>query len=352
MHDVFISYSSVDRAVADKVCAALERDGIRCWIAPRDVTPGKQWGAEIVRAITSSHLFVLILSATSNASEEVGHEVEIAARHRVRVVPVLIANVPLSSNIEYFVSDRHWLDATQPPLEPHLQRLVGLARAELTASGAAEGDTPGLPAAPANRPGGELDVASLMRKHVKVLVTALVSAAIVLGVTLFGRIAWSPNAAAGASPGLVVTKLLGAAIRAQPSSEAAILKTVACATVLEQVPDPNTGWYHVRYQNIDGWVGQARVQPGTQPGPGMCAGAPAQPWEVGQTVSALDQVCPALEPGGTDEVGGCFAKGATAQLTNGPIEASGEDWFKVRATSSDRGGPVEGWARAARLVRR
>ena len=31
-HDVFVSYSDDDRLVADKVCAALEGTGIRCWI--------------------------------------------------------------------------------------------------------------------------------------------------------------------------------------------------------------------------------------------------------------------------------------------------------------------------------
>jgi hypothetical protein len=43
-HDVFISYSSLDKAVADAACAALEAYGIRCWIAPRDIVPGKEWG--------------------------------------------------------------------------------------------------------------------------------------------------------------------------------------------------------------------------------------------------------------------------------------------------------------------
>lgn len=39
-HDVFISYASSDKPVADAVCAALEQRGIRCWIAPRDILPG------------------------------------------------------------------------------------------------------------------------------------------------------------------------------------------------------------------------------------------------------------------------------------------------------------------------
>jgi len=43
-HDIFISYSSHDKAVADATCAALEAQRLRCWIAPRDVLPGTEYG--------------------------------------------------------------------------------------------------------------------------------------------------------------------------------------------------------------------------------------------------------------------------------------------------------------------
>jgi hypothetical protein len=36
--DVFVSYTSQDAAIADAVVENLERQGIKCWIAPRDVT--------------------------------------------------------------------------------------------------------------------------------------------------------------------------------------------------------------------------------------------------------------------------------------------------------------------------
>jgi hypothetical protein len=52
-HDVFISYSSHDKPIADAVCAGLEAAKIRCWIAPRDMLPGVPYGgggAEILEA--------------------------------------------------------------------------------------------------------------------------------------------------------------------------------------------------------------------------------------------------------------------------------------------------------------
>ena len=39
---VFISHSSKDKEIAEKVCLFLEANSVPCWIAPRDVTPGPE----------------------------------------------------------------------------------------------------------------------------------------------------------------------------------------------------------------------------------------------------------------------------------------------------------------------
>jgi MFS family permease len=45
---LFVSYASQDTAVADTVVAALERAGIKCWIASRDVVTGALYADEII----------------------------------------------------------------------------------------------------------------------------------------------------------------------------------------------------------------------------------------------------------------------------------------------------------------
>src|SRR5947208_3604227 len=78
-HDVFISHSSQDKPIADAVCNGLETAAIRCWMAPRDVQPGRSFAGEITRAIQRSKVMVLIFSAHSNTSEQVLREVQLAA---------------------------------------------------------------------------------------------------------------------------------------------------------------------------------------------------------------------------------------------------------------------------------
>jgi hypothetical protein len=134
-HDVFISYSSHDKATADAACARLESQGIRCWIAPRDVLPGRPWAASIVTAITNSRLLLLVFSDGANNSEQVQREVERAAAKRIPILPFRIENVAPTAAMEFFLCAPHWLDAYTPPLEKHLETLTNAVTRLLEATG-------------------------------------------------------------------------------------------------------------------------------------------------------------------------------------------------------------------------
>ena len=59
-HDVFLSHSVKDKAVAEAIVARLEAESVTCWIAPHDVVPGADWGESIIDAIESSRIMILI----------------------------------------------------------------------------------------------------------------------------------------------------------------------------------------------------------------------------------------------------------------------------------------------------
>ncbi len=127
-HDVFLSYSSQDKPIADAVCAHLEQQGVRCWIAPRDVLPGEVWGRAIVEAIHQSPVMVVVFSASSNESPQVMREVERAVNKGLVIIPFRIEAITPSENMEYFLSSTHWLDAMTQPLEQHIDALVRSVR--------------------------------------------------------------------------------------------------------------------------------------------------------------------------------------------------------------------------------
>jgi TIR domain len=122
-HDVFLSHSAQNREVADAICAALEKAAIRCWVAPRDVRPGRSFPGEITRAIQQSKVFLLVFSGHSNNSEQVLREVQLATDSRLPIIRFRIEDVALTDDLRYFLSTPHWLDALTPPLSTHIARL-------------------------------------------------------------------------------------------------------------------------------------------------------------------------------------------------------------------------------------
>jgi hypothetical protein len=91
--DAFISYANRDKAAADAACAVLERAGVRCWIAPRDVRPGEEYGDAIIEAIGQCRVMVLIFSSSANDSRQVHREIERAVSKGVAIIPVRIEEV-------------------------------------------------------------------------------------------------------------------------------------------------------------------------------------------------------------------------------------------------------------------
>ena len=127
-HDIFISYSSKDKPTADAACAVIEGRGMRCWIAPRDILPGQDWGEAIVDGIHGARAFVLVFSSNANASPQIKREVERAVNHGLAIIPLRIEDVKPTKTLEYFISTPHWLDAFNPPLEKHLNYLAEIIR--------------------------------------------------------------------------------------------------------------------------------------------------------------------------------------------------------------------------------
>jgi hypothetical protein len=120
----FLSYSSADREFADKLCKMLEDRGVDCWIAPRDVDPGRNYAEEIITALDSTRSIVLVVSEKANQSVHVQKEVERAVHKGQTVFPVRIKDVQLSKALEYFISTSQWIDAFKPPLDEKVDRLA------------------------------------------------------------------------------------------------------------------------------------------------------------------------------------------------------------------------------------
>ncbi|MFZ2096525.1 MAG: toll/interleukin-1 receptor domain-containing protein [Anaerolineales bacterium] len=178
-YDIFISYSSEDKNVADAVVAALENRGIRCWYAPRDIEAGTDWGDSITHAINDSTLMLLIFSKNSNRSKRVLDEVYYAISEGKTIIPFRIENLDPSGAMRLHLSSRHWLDAYDPSWEAHINKLVDTAASNLNIESKLSDDL-SLIHSPSKKPG----VKGLPWKLIAIISAVCIVIAGVIGVMM------------------------------------------------------------------------------------------------------------------------------------------------------------------------
>lgn len=104
MFDVFISHSSADANIAFALCEFLEKNDLKCWIAPRNVNGGKRYSEEIIEGINDSQVFLLLYSSSSNTSEHVINELDIAFNSKKVIIPFCLDNGAISKAFLYYLS--------------------------------------------------------------------------------------------------------------------------------------------------------------------------------------------------------------------------------------------------------
>jgi hypothetical protein len=130
--DVFISYEHNDKKIADAICSALESKGIQCWIAPRDILPGMDYAEVLPQVLNEIKIMILVFSSKANDSPHVRREVGRAVDNKITIIPFRIDDVKPSAAMEYLISAPQWLDASEPPLEKHLDLLTSTINSYLS----------------------------------------------------------------------------------------------------------------------------------------------------------------------------------------------------------------------------
>jgi hypothetical protein len=103
-YSCFISYSSRDEALAQRLHADLRNKGVRCWFAPEDMKIGDEFRTRIDKSIQVYDRLLLILSESSVKSRWVQKEVETAFEkeeneHRIVLFPLRIDEAVMQSTV-------------------------------------------------------------------------------------------------------------------------------------------------------------------------------------------------------------------------------------------------------------
>ena len=98
---LFVSYSRRDASTVRRLVAALEAEGHDVWIDTDDIRGSERWRSSVATAIRASDVVLLVVSPAAMASSSVEREISVAAENSLRIVPVVIEDVPISVGLQY-----------------------------------------------------------------------------------------------------------------------------------------------------------------------------------------------------------------------------------------------------------
>lgn len=104
MHDVFISYSSKDASFVDSMCRILETNGIKCWVAPRNIPTSSNYAREIPAAIRGCTVFLLVMSPDTQSSIWVSRELDLAINERKVIFPLMTDDISLNDEFNFYLT--------------------------------------------------------------------------------------------------------------------------------------------------------------------------------------------------------------------------------------------------------
>lgn len=141
---IFISHSSADADAAEEVCDLLEGNGIKCFIAPRDIRSGREYAEELINAIDRSSAMVLLISQAANSSPHVLREVERAVSKNIPILVYKLEQLELSKSLEYFLMTHQWINQDEHGQYADILTAIGeLEAGQGTAASRKQEDLPG-----------------------------------------------------------------------------------------------------------------------------------------------------------------------------------------------------------------
>ena len=114
-YDVFISYVSHDQKIVEEMCAYLEQNSLRCFVAYRDIPQDVIKGRAIVEALEDSRMMLVVFSNHYNMANAADREMELASDANKPIFTIRITNDDYVGAKRYYLQKEHCIDAFPIP---------------------------------------------------------------------------------------------------------------------------------------------------------------------------------------------------------------------------------------------
>ena len=79
---IFISHHSSKVDLVTHLSRYLEKNGLQCWYAPRDIRSGEEWDKAIHDAIRDCKAVILLFCAQADSSKQIKRELSLADKYK------------------------------------------------------------------------------------------------------------------------------------------------------------------------------------------------------------------------------------------------------------------------------
>jgi len=246
--DLFICHVTEDRAVAHDLVIELEKRGLRCWFAPRDIGGGQAYDDAIAEALDDCRAMLLIFSDRCNDSDYIRREVTVAGENGKVVIPLRIEDAKPRRGLKVRLVDLHWIDAFVER-ERALDQLVatvdhlpdGPIGSERPSTPASENTVDGglskpeAPHAPDRLPPKVDDVATKQWVRIAIPIVAVIAVIIASGAGYWGYLSYGGTGSIETGPATLL------ASRDQPAAPDRLVKPRRITTDDPVFFDPGNG---------------------------------------------------------------------------------------------------------------
>lgn len=123
-YDAFISFSSRDTKVATSIVEKLEAEGLKCFISSRDIKTSEDWAEKVVEALDASRMVVYLHTKNSNASVQIGREVQRAIDVKKKpFISYRLTDEEFKGSKAFFIQSLSWIDSLVDPFD-NIDKLV------------------------------------------------------------------------------------------------------------------------------------------------------------------------------------------------------------------------------------
>lgn len=139
MSQIFLSYSSKNEALADRLFQFLKKNRVDVWYAPHEIAPGQSFADGIGTALghddtletledqlvrlQGAQIFIILISRSSMMSAWVKKELIYAIQSEKVIIPVQVDRTPLTAQFSYLLSDLQIINGYRLPT-PVLQEIL------------------------------------------------------------------------------------------------------------------------------------------------------------------------------------------------------------------------------------